>query len=118
MGDQALAYLRQRFNLSGGDENRALRHRAFLTGLGARITKDNAVPLAREIGKSIEVDAGWDVVEFARRFQGPIEVRSAMTVGGAFSSEPVEPPFSSPAPGKPFVTISGEVATSAIECTE
>ncbi|WP_439661415.1 LCP family protein [Lentzea sp. HUAS TT2] len=118
MGDQALAFLRQRFNLSLGDGNRDLRHLAFLAGLGAKITKDNAVSLAGEIGKSIEVDAGWDVVEFARRFQGPIEVQSAVTVGGAFG-QPVKPPFSTPPPGKPFVrNQDGEVSTAVVECVE
>lgn len=76
-GDQALAFLRQRMGLALGDLDRVKRHQAFLTGLAAKITKDNALPLAREISTSIKVDAGWDVLEFAQRFQGPLKIRTA-----------------------------------------
>ncbi|MET9631470.1 LCP family protein, partial [Lentzea sp. NPDC006480] len=76
-GDQALAFLRQRHDLSNGDLDRTRRHQAFLTGLAAKITKDNALPFAREISKTIQVDAGWDVVEFAQRFQGPVKIQAA-----------------------------------------
>ncbi|MDT7782000.1 MAG: hypothetical protein QOF58_419 [Pseudonocardiales bacterium] len=77
MGDQALAFLRQRMGLEMGDLDRTRRHQAFLTGLAAKITKDNALTLAREISKTIQVDAGWDVVEFAQRFQGPVKIQAA-----------------------------------------
>ncbi|WP_052685032.1 LCP family protein [Lentzea aerocolonigenes] len=76
-GDQALAFLRQRHDLPNGDVDRTRRHQAFLTGLAAKITKDNALPFAREISKTIKVDAGWDVVEFAQRFQGPVKIQAA-----------------------------------------
>jgi LCP family protein required for cell wall assembly len=80
-GEQALAYLRQRHGLRG-DHSRIMRQNAFLAALGAKITKDNALPLAREISKSIRVDQGWDVLEFARRFQGPVELRgSTLPIG-------------------------------------
>ncbi|WP_434439177.1 LCP family protein [Lentzea sp. E54] len=85
-GDQALAFLRQRFALPGGDLDRTRRHQAFLTGLAAKITKDNAPALAREISTTIKVDAGWDVLEFAERFQGPVEVSAATLPVG----DPVE----------------------------
>jgi LCP family protein required for cell wall assembly len=76
-GDQALAFLRQRHGLPNGDLDRVKRHQAFLTQLAAKITKDNAPALARVIGGSIEVDEGWDVLEFAQRFQGPVKIRAA-----------------------------------------
>ena len=77
-GEQALAFLRQRHRLPNGDLDRIMRQHAFLRGLAAKITKDNAVPLAREIGKSIRVDQGWDVLEFAHRFQGPVKIRATI----------------------------------------
>jgi LCP family protein required for cell wall assembly len=76
-GEQALAFLRQRHQLEQGDLDRARRHQVFLAGLAAKITKDNALALARGVGGSIKVDDGWDVLEFAQRFQGPLKIRAA-----------------------------------------
>lgn len=80
-GEQALAYLRQRHGLPN-DLSRIARQNEFLAGIAAKITKDNALPLAREISKSIRVDQGWDVLEFAQRFHGPVMLRgSTLPVG-------------------------------------
>jgi len=76
-GAQALAFLRQRHGLLGGDIDRSKRHQAFLTGLAAKITKDNAAALARAVNGTVEVDEGWDLLEFAARFQGPVKIRTA-----------------------------------------
>ncbi|GGU51320.1 LCP family protein [Lentzea flava] len=76
-GEQALAFLRQRYGLRNGDLDRIKRHQAFLTALAAKITKENALPVAREIGRTIHVDQGWDVLEFAQRFRGPVKIRTA-----------------------------------------
>jgi LCP family protein required for cell wall assembly len=76
-GDQALAFLRQRHNLVNGDLDRTKRHQAFLAGLAAKITKDNAAALARAVSGSIQVDQGWDVLQFAARFQGAVKIRTA-----------------------------------------
>lgn len=73
-GDQALAFLRQRKGLLKGDLDRVRRHQAFLAGLATKINKDNALALAREVGKSVRVDEGWDVLAFAQRFQGPVKL--------------------------------------------
>ncbi|SFR11577.1 cell envelope-related function transcriptional attenuator common domain-containing protein [Lentzea waywayandensis] len=85
-GDQALAFLRQRFDLTGGDLDRAKRHQAFLAGLAAKITKDNALMIARQVSGTIQVDQGWDVAEFAARFQGPVKIRTTTLPVG----EPVQ----------------------------
>lgn len=53
------------------------RHRAFLTGFGAKITKANAARLAQEAGESVRVDEGFDLVAFAQRFKGAVPVRTA-----------------------------------------
>jgi LCP family protein required for cell wall assembly len=85
-GDQALAFLRQRLELAGGDLDRAKRHQAFLAGLAAKITKDNALTIARQVSGTIQVDQGWDVLEFAARFQGPVKIRTTTLPVG----EPVQ----------------------------
>ncbi len=94
-GDQALAFLRQRMNLTNGDLDRTRRHQAFLTGLAAKITKDNAAALARAVSGTIEVDEGWDLLAFAARFQGPVKIRTTtlpvgepVTRGGVFGYAP------------------------------
>lgn len=76
-GAQALGFLRQRHGLARGDLDRTHRHQAFLAGLAAKITKDNAPALARAVSGSIKVDEDWDVLEFAQRFQGPLKIRTA-----------------------------------------
>ncbi|HEX7309180.1 LCP family protein [Lentzea sp.] len=85
-GDRALAFLRQRMGLPNGDLDRVRRQQAFLAGLASQVTKDKAVALAREAGGAVVVDSGWDVLEFAQRFSGPITV-SATTLP---VSEPVD----------------------------
>ncbi|SDN93132.1 LCP family protein [Lentzea jiangxiensis] len=82
-GDRALAFLRQRMGLPHGDLDRVKRHQAFLTGLAAKINKDNAVALAAEVGRSVRVDEGWDVLAFAQRFQGPVEIVTGTLPVGA-----------------------------------
>lgn len=76
-GDRALQFLRQRMNLPAADLDRIKRHQAFLAGLAAKINKDNALALAGEVGKSVRVDEGWDVLAFAQRFQGPVKIFTA-----------------------------------------
>ncbi|SDJ89674.1 transcriptional attenuator, LytR family [Lentzea albidocapillata subsp. violacea] len=95
-GDQALAFLRQRLNLPRGDLDRIARHQAFLAGIAAKLTKDNAVALAREVSRSVQVDAGWDVLEFAQRFQGPVKIRTK-----TFESTAANPSGQAPESGAP-----------------
>ncbi|NGY58125.1 LCP family protein [Lentzea sp. NEAU-D13] len=76
-GDRALQFLRQRMGLPMGDFDRIKRHQAFLAGLAAKINKDNALALAGEVGRSVRVDEGWDVLAFAQRFQGPVKIFTA-----------------------------------------
>lgn len=85
-GDQAALFLRQRNNLPNGDLDRVKRHQAFLASLASKITRDNAAALARAVSGSIKVDAGFDVLEFAQRFQGPVKVRTTTLPVG----EPVQ----------------------------
>lgn len=103
-GEQALAYLRQRVGLPQGGVDRAQRHSTYLAGVISKITKDNAATLAREASKLIEVDKGWDVVEFAQHFKGPIRTRGALIMN--------------PEPGKPYVSFVADGATGALRQPE
>ncbi|MFI6097048.1 LCP family protein [Lentzea sp. NPDC051213] len=101
-GKDALAFLRQRRNLPNGDLDRIKRLHAVLSGIAAKVTKDNALPLAREISRSISVDQGWDVLEFAQRFQGPVKIRTTIMPVG--TPKDMNPPYEvSPGTGKTYV---------------
>ncbi|GLY53443.1 LCP family protein [Lentzea sp. NBRC 102530] len=76
-GDQVLGFLRQRHGLQNGDLDRTKRQQAFLAGLAAKISGDQALMIARQVKDTIQVDEGFDVVEFAARFQGPVKIRTA-----------------------------------------
>ncbi|GAB2834035.1 LCP family protein [Lentzea nigeriaca] len=103
-GDQALGFLRQRMGLPNGDLDRTKRHQAFLSGLAAKITKDNAAALARAVSGSIQVDEGWDVLAFAARFQGPVKIRTAtLPVGETIKRDGVFGFAPDPAQAKQFV---------------
>jgi anionic cell wall polymer biosynthesis LytR-Cps2A-Psr (LCP) family protein len=103
-GDQALAFLRQRRHLMNGDLDRVKRHQAFLSGLAAKITKDNAAALARAVSGSIQVDDGWDVLAFAARFQGPVKIKAAtLPVGEMTKRDSVFGFAPDPAQAKKFV---------------
>ncbi|MFD4672063.1 LCP family protein [Lentzea sp. NPDC058450] len=73
-GERALAFLRQRHGLANGDLDRVKRQQAFLVGLASQITKENARELAQGAKGMFVVDDGWDVLEFAQRFTGPLGI--------------------------------------------
>ncbi|MFJ8963897.1 LCP family protein [Lentzea sp. NPDC102401] len=119
-GDRALAFLRQRHGLPNGDLDRAKRQQMFLVGLASQITKDKALALARGVSGSIKVDDGWDVLEFAQRFTGP--------VGIGVTTLPVDAPVQretgfgyevDPATAKAFVdkALSGGDNSGEGDCT-
>ncbi|MEV6239841.1 LCP family protein [Lentzea sp. NPDC051838] len=103
-GDQAIAFLRQRHGLENGDLDRVKRQQAFLTSLASKITKENAPRLAQEISKSIQVDPSFDVLEFAKRFQGPVTIKSAtLPVGEAKATSNGQAFIVDPKDAKEFV---------------
>lgn len=76
-GAQALAFVRQRYGLPGGDLARITRQQVFLAGATERLlsagTLANPFALARLTGvlsRNVTLDAGWDVLGFARQMQG------------------------------------------------
>ncbi len=76
-GPQALAFVRQRHCLPNGDLDRIARQQVFLAGATERLLSAGTVAdpyaLARitaAVSRSVTLDAGWDVLAFARQMQG------------------------------------------------
>lgn len=76
-GTQALAFVRQRHGLPGGDLDRIARQQVFLAGATSRVlsagTLANPFTLDRltgVVGRSVTLDSGWDVLSFATQMQG------------------------------------------------
>ena len=76
-GTQALAFVRQRHGLPGGDLDRITRQQVFLASAANRLlsagTLANPFALERLTGvlaRSVTLDSGWDVLAFATQMQG------------------------------------------------
>lgn len=76
-GTQALAFVRQRHGLPGGDLDRITRQQVFLASAANRLlsagTLANPFALDRLTGvlaRSVTLDSGWDVLSFASQMQG------------------------------------------------
>jgi LCP family protein required for cell wall assembly len=76
-GTQALAFVRQRHGLPGGDLDRITRQQVFLASAANRLlsagTLANPFTLDRLTGvlaRSVTLDSGWDVLSFATQMQG------------------------------------------------
>ncbi|MDT8909470.1 LCP family protein [Amycolatopsis sp. PS_44_ISF1] len=93
-GVQALAFVRQRYDLKGGDLGRIGRQQAFLSGLANKVLSPavlaNPVKLAELISavkKSVVLSAGWDLNEFADQMRGltggNVEFHTIPTQGNA-----------------------------------
>ncbi|UOZ06307.1 LCP family protein [Amycolatopsis sp. WQ 127309] len=90
-GAQALAFVRQRHGLPGGDLDRIARQQAFLSAMAKTVlnagtftspSKLNA--LVSAVQGSVVLDRGWDVLSFAQQLRG-------MTSGAiGFATIPVQ----------------------------
>ncbi|WP_410619871.1 LCP family protein [Amycolatopsis sp. cmx-8-4] len=90
-GAQALAFVRQRHGLPGGDLDRIARQQAFLSAMAKTVlnagtftspSKLNA--LVSAVQGSVVLDKGWDVLSFAQQLRG-------MTSGAiGFATIPVQ----------------------------
>ncbi|MGI6873542.1 LCP family protein [Amycolatopsis sp. 3B14] len=76
-GAQALAFVRQRHGLPGGDLDRIARQQAFLSGMAQVVlgagTLTNPLKLSGLIDavqQSVVLDQGWDVLTFAEQMHG------------------------------------------------
>jgi LCP family protein required for cell wall assembly len=76
-GAQALAFVRQRYNLPRSDLDRVVRQQAFLSGLAKKILSGGTLAdptklndLINAIKKSVLLDQGWDIAGFAEQMHG------------------------------------------------
>lgn len=88
-GDQALAFLRQRFELEKGDLDRVARQQAFLASAAAKLghSPDKLDDVVRAVGPHVRVDNGWDVLAFAKRMTPNSVTRMGTIPVGAPSTE-------------------------------
>jgi LCP family protein required for cell wall assembly len=102
VGEQALAFLRQRQGLPHGDLDRVIRQQVFLSALVGKVLEDpgKLAGLITTVRDRIHVDEGWDVLGFAQRLTAGAGVRTATipvreeptTVpGGAGQALPADP---------------------------
>ncbi|MFC7613414.1 LCP family protein [Actinokineospora soli] len=74
-GVQALAFVRQRHGLPNGDLDRVVRQQVFMSGMARKVfSQDMILPgseklaaLQQAIKKSVVLDEGWNVIEFAQQ---------------------------------------------------
>jgi LCP family protein required for cell wall assembly len=76
-GPQALAFVRQRHGLPGGDLDRIARQQVFLGAATQKLTSAGTLAdpfamsrISAALSRSVTLDAGWDVLGFADRLQG------------------------------------------------
>ncbi|MGW5703351.1 LCP family protein [Amycolatopsis japonica] len=76
-GVQALAFVRQRYDLQNGDLDRIARQQAFLSGLANKVLSSDVLmnpakisDLIDAVKKSVVLSAGWDLPEFAAQMRG------------------------------------------------
>jgi LCP family protein required for cell wall assembly len=93
-GVQALAFVRQRYELLNGDLDRIARQQAFLSGLANQVISGDTLSspskisdLVSAVKKSVVLSSGWDLVEFAQQMRGltggNIEFHTIPTQGNA-----------------------------------
>ncbi|KAA2261002.1 LytR family transcriptional regulator [Solihabitans fulvus] len=76
-GAQALAFVRQRYNLPGGDLDRITRQQVFMGALAKQVLStgtltdsDKLDKLVTAVKKSVVLSQGWDITTFAEQMQG------------------------------------------------
>ncbi|MFD4198428.1 MULTISPECIES: LCP family protein [Amycolatopsis] len=93
-GVQALAFVRQRYDLPGGDLDRIGRQQAFLSGLARKMLSRDVLAnpgklsdVITAVKKSVVLSDNWDLPEFAAQMRGlnggNIEFRTIPVVGNA-----------------------------------
>jgi LCP family protein required for cell wall assembly len=93
-GVQALAFVRQRYELPNYDLDRIARQQAFLSGLARKVISTDVLTspakiadLVAAVKKSVVLSQGWDLTEFAEQMRGltggNIEFHTIPTQGNA-----------------------------------
>ncbi|HKS44050.1 MAG TPA: LCP family protein [Amycolatopsis sp.] len=75
-GAQALAFVRQRHGLTGGDLDRIKRQQAFMAGMARTVLSAGTLAnpgklnaLIDAVKKNVTLDQGWDVLSFAQQMR-------------------------------------------------
>ncbi|GAB2974044.1 LCP family protein [Amycolatopsis acidiphila] len=93
-GVQALAFVRQRYDLPNGDLDRIARQQAFLSGLARKVLSRDVLAnpsklsdVLTAVKKSVVLSDNWDLAEFAAQMRGlnsgNIQFRTIPVVGPA-----------------------------------
>ena len=98
-GVQALAFVRQRYDLQNGDLDRIARQQAFLSGLARKVLSRDVLTnpgkvadVITAVKKSVVLSDNWDLAEFAAQMRGlnsgnvefrTIPVQGPAVIGGA-----------------------------------
>ncbi|MDQ0377306.1 LCP family protein [Amycolatopsis thermophila] len=93
-GVQALAFVRQRYDLPNGDLDRIARQQAFLSGLARKMLSRDVLAnpgkladVINAVKKSVVLSDNWDLPEFAAQMRGlnggNIEFRTIPVIGNA-----------------------------------
>ncbi|MBB5805927.1 LCP family protein required for cell wall assembly [Saccharothrix ecbatanensis] len=76
-GAQALSFVRQRGGLPGGDLDRIVRQQVFIGALARKVLSTGTLTdfgkldqLLTAVKKSVVINAGWNLAEFAEQMQG------------------------------------------------
>jgi LCP family protein required for cell wall assembly len=76
-GGQALAFVRQRYDLPRGDLDRIVRQQAFLSGMVQKVLSADTLAspsklngLIEAIKKSVVISSDWDLLTFMQQLQG------------------------------------------------
>jgi LCP family protein required for cell wall assembly len=76
-GLQALAFVRQRYDLPRGDLDRIVRQQAFLAGLVQKVLSASTLAdpvkvnaLIEAVKQSVVLSQGWDILNFVQQLQG------------------------------------------------
>ena len=76
-GAQALAFVRQRYDLPRGDLDRIVRQQAFLAGMAQKVLSADTLAspsklnaLIDAVKKSVVISSGWDLLTFMQQLQG------------------------------------------------
>ncbi|WP_447004280.1 LCP family protein [Saccharothrix isguenensis] len=76
-GAQALSFVRQRGGLPGGDLDRIVRQQVFIGALARKVLSTGTLTdfgkldqLLTAVKKSVVINAGWNLTEFAEQMQG------------------------------------------------
>ena len=127
-GAQALAFVRQRYDLPRGDLDRIVRQQAFLAGMAQKVLSADTLAspsklnaLIDAVKKSVVISSGWDLLTFMQQLQGvaagSVRFETIPTGQNAMSDEGQSVTLVDPDSVRDFVTGLIGSATSTTSTT-